>query len=92
MTVGRNNIKTGSRGGQNKMPDEKEKVHSQVLRAGKKTYFFDVKKASNGSNYLTIAESYTDKEGKKTINRLLIFKDQFADFGNALLGLKTYFQ
>jgi len=73
------------------MPSEKEKVHSQMLRAGNKTYFFDVKKASNGSNYLTIAESYTDKEGKKVVNRLLLFKDQFADFGNTLLGLKQYF-
>lgn len=73
------------------MPSEKEKVHSKMLRAGNKTYFFDVKKASNGSNYLTIAESYTDKEGKKVINRLLIFKDQFADFGNSLLELKQYF-
>jgi len=75
----------------NKMPSEKEKVHSKMLRSGNKTYFFDVKKASNGSNYLTIAESYTDKEGKKVINRLLIFKDQFADFGNSLLELKQYF-
>ncbi len=74
------------------MQNEKEKVHSEMLRAGKKTYFFDVKKTSKGDNYLTVAESYTDKEGKKVINRLLIFKDQFADFGNALLRLKEYFQ
>ncbi|MFA7319771.1 MAG: DUF3276 family protein [Parcubacteria group bacterium] len=74
------------------MQNEKEKVHSQMLRTGKKTYFFDVKKAATGSNYLTIAESYTDRDGKKVTNRLLIFKDQFADFGNILLGLKEYFQ
>ena len=72
--------------------NEKEKVHSQMLRSGKKTYFFDVKKTSRGDNYLTIAESYLDKDEKKVINRILIFKDQFADFGNALLGLKEYFQ
>ena len=70
----------------------KEKVHSQMLRAGNKVYFFDVKKASNGANYLTIAESYTKKDGEKVSNRMLIFKDQFADFGNTLLGLKEYFQ
>ena len=72
--------------------NEKEKVHSQMLRSGKKTYFFDVKKTSRGDNYLTIAESYLDKDEKKVINRILIFKDQFADFGNALLGLKEYLQ
>ena len=71
---------------------EKEKVFSKMLRAGKKNYFFDVKKASNGNNYLTVAESYLDKDGKKVVNRLLIFKDNFAEFGNTLLDLKAYFQ
>ncbi|MDQ1284321.1 MAG: hypothetical protein QG620_669 [Patescibacteria group bacterium] len=69
-----------------------EKVHSQMLKAGSKVYFFDVKKASNGSNYLSIAESYTKKDGQKVNNRLTIFKDNFSDFGNTLLGLKEYFQ
>jgi len=72
--------------------NEKEKVHSKMLRAGNKVYFFDVKKTSKGSNYLTIAESYTDKDGKKVSNRLLIFKEHFADFGNSLLEMKEYFQ
>ena len=71
---------------------EKEKVASKMLRAGKKNYFFDVKKASNGSNYLTIAESYVGKDGQKVINRLMIFKDHFPDFGNALMELKEYFR
>jgi hypothetical protein len=71
---------------------EKEKVHSEMIRAGKKNYFFDVKKASNGSSYLTIAESYLGKDGQKVINRLMIFKDHFSDFGNAMLGLKQYFE
>jgi hypothetical protein len=71
---------------------EKEKVFSKVLRAGKQNYFFDVKKASNSSNYLTIAQSYTGKDGQKVTNRMIIFKDHFAEFGNNLLELKQYFQ
>ena len=61
-----------------------EKVHSQMVRAGSKNYFFDVKKASNGSNYLTVAESYKNKEGGKVINRIMIFKDHFPEL------LKTF--
>jgi hypothetical protein len=72
--------------------NEKEKLHSEMVRAGKKNYFFDVKTASNGSNYLTIAESYLGKDGQKVVNRLMIFKDHFADFGNAFSGLKQYFE
>lgn len=73
-------------------PIEKEKVFSKMLKAGKKTYFFDVKKASNGNNYLTIAESYLNKDNQKVINRIILFKDYFAEFGNNLLEMKQYMQ
>ena len=72
--------------------NQKEKVFSKMLRAGNKNYFFDVKKASNGKNYLTIAESYTDKNGQKNINRFLLFQEQFADFGNTLAEMRAYMQ
>lgn len=67
-----------------------EKVHSQLVRAGNKAYFFDVKKASNGSNYLTIAESYTKKDGEKVINRIMLFKDHFPEFAKAVTQVETY--
>ncbi len=57
-----------------------EKVFSKMLRAGGKNYFFDVKKASNGSNYLTVAESYKNQQGQQVTNRVMLFKDHFQDF------------
>ena len=69
-----------------------EKVFSQMVKAGGKTYFFDVKKASNGSNYLTIAESYKKPTGEKVINRLLLFKDHFQEFTGALNEVAQYLQ
>ncbi len=69
-----------------------EKVHSQMVKAGSKVYFFDVKKASNGSNYLTIAESYKNKNGEKVINRLLLFKDHLPEFSGALDEVKKFLQ
>ena len=57
-----------------------EKVFSKMLRAGSKNYFFDVKKASNGSNYLTVAESYKNQQGQPVTNRVMLFKDHFQDF------------
>lgn len=69
-----------------------EKVHSQMVRAGKKNYFFDVKKASNGSNYLTIAESYQKPTGEKVINRVMIFRDHFANFLSAARETEKYLQ
>lgn len=70
-----------------KMP---EKVHSQMVRAGNKNYFFDVKKASNGSNYLTIAESYQKKDGEKVINRIMLFKDHFGEFMKTFSEVESY--
>ena len=69
-----------------------EKVFGQMVKAGSKAYFFDVKKASNGSNYLTIAESYKKPTGEKVINRLLIFKDHFSEFAGALNEVQKYLQ
>ncbi len=63
-----------------------------MVKAGSKTYFFDVKKASNGSNYLTIAESYKKPTGEKVINRLLIFKDHLPEFAGALNEVQKYLQ
>jgi hypothetical protein len=67
-----------------------EKVYGQMVKAGNKTYFFDVKKASNGNNYLTIAESYKNQKGEKVVNRILMFKDHFSEFVGALEEVKKF--
>ena len=67
-----------------------DKVFSKMLRAGGKNYFFDVKKASNGSNYLTIAESYKKQTGESVTNRLMLFKDHAQDFAATLQEAGAY--
>ena len=72
---------------QNKIQD---KVFSKLLRAGGKNYFFDVKKASNGSNYLTITDSYKNQKGENVTNRVMIFRDHVQSFIGAFEEAKTY--
>jgi hypothetical protein len=67
-----------------------EKVFSKMLRAGGKNYFFDVKCASNGSNYLTIAESYKNQKGEQVSNRIMIFKDHADSFAETLKEVEGY--
>jgi hypothetical protein len=69
---------------------EKQKVFSKMLRAGGKNYFFDVKQASNGSNYLTITDSYKNQKGESVTNRVLIFKDHAQDFATTLAEAGSY--
>ena len=37
--------------------DRREEIFSRAIRAGKRTYFFDVKQTKGKENYLTITES-----------------------------------
>ena len=56
-----------------------------MLRAGKKTYFFDVKVASNNKKYLKITESSFEGEGKeRKYNSFLIWPEKLADFQQRL--------
>lgn len=67
-----------------------EKVHSQMLRAGSQNYFFDVKKSVKGTNYLTIAQSYKDKNGQNVTNRIMLFKENYPDFAKTVNELESY--
>lgn len=67
-----------------------EKVFSKMMRASGKNYFFDVKKANNGSNYLIIAESYKKRTGEQVTNRIMIFKDHFDEFSMELAEAREY--
>ena len=44
---------------------EQDEIFSQVLRAGRRTYFFDVRSTKAGDYYLTITESkkFTHDDG-----------------------------
>lgn len=56
---------------------EKEEIFSKVLRAGRRTYFFDVRATKADDYYITITESkkFTEEDGsfhfKKTQNLLV---------------------
>jgi len=60
-------------------------VQSSMLKAGKRTFFFDVKLASNSKKYLKITESTFEGEGKeRRYNSFLIFPENLVDFQQRL--------
>ena len=63
---------------------ENKAKHSEMLRASGRTYFFDLKEASNGNPYLTVTESRKNKEGEFLSNRVMIFKEDFDNFREKL--------
>ncbi|QID32481.1 DUF3276 family protein [Pampinifervens florentissimum] len=58
---------------------ERERLYSKKLNAGKRTYFFDIKKGRDGSAYLVITEQTEDKK-----NRLMVFEDKAEAFMSVL--------
>lgn len=67
---------------------EKEEIFSKVLRAGRRTYFFDVRATKAGDYYITITESkkFTNDDGsfhyKK--HKIYLYKEDFAGFKEIL--------
>jgi hypothetical protein len=59
-------------------------LFSSNLKAGNKTYFFDVKAAKNGNKYLTITDSSINKDGQKFRSTVTVFQDQMQNFNQAV--------
>lgn len=69
--------------------DSREEIFSRVVRAGKRTYFFDVKETRNKERYLTITESkrrFNNENGKFFYekHKLFLYKEDFEKFSNGL--------
>ena len=64
--------------------DERDEIFSKALRAGRRTYFFDVRETKAGDYYLTITESKksSNEDGsfyfKK--HKIYLYKEDFENF------------
>jgi len=66
---------------------EKEEVFSKVVKAGRRTYFFDIKSTKGNDLYLTITESKkTTEDGfeKFEKHKIFLYKEDFEKFEEAL--------
>lgn len=66
----------------------REEIHSKAVRAGKRTYFFDVKATRRNDYYLTITESKKrfNRDGKFFYekHKLFLYKEDFDKFAENL--------
>jgi len=57
----------------------------QIVRAGSKTYFFDIKKTKNDKPYLVITESrFKGEGGDRERSSIAIFQEHISEFLEAL--------
>ncbi len=73
---------------------DQEEIYSKVLRAGRRTYFFDVRSTKAGDYYLTITESkkFTHDDGsfhyKK--HKIYLYKEDFSAFREIMEEMMDY--
>lgn len=73
---------------------DQEEIFSKVLRAGRRTYFFDVRSTKAGDYYLTITESkkFTHDDGsfhyKK--HKIYLYKEDFQSFREIMEEMMDY--
>ena len=74
--------------------NDHEDIYSKVLRAGRRTYFFDVRSTKADDYYLTITESkkFTNDDGsfhyKK--HKIYLYKEDFDGFRENLEDMTDY--
>ncbi len=68
--------------------NEREEIFSKAVRAGKRTYFFDVKATRRNDYYLTLTESKKrfNKEGRPFYekHKIFLYKEDFDKFTEGL--------
>ncbi len=72
----------------NEQDNYRNEIYSKSVRAGKRTYFFDVKATRSGDHYLTITESKKkfDQDGNFHFekHKIFLYKEDFDKFKDGL--------
>lgn len=72
----------------------KDEIYSKAVRAGKRTYFFDVKATRKDEFYLTITESKKrfEEEGKFHFekHKIFLYREDFEKFADGLQEVVDY--
>ena len=74
--------------------NDRDEIYSKPVRAGKRTYFFDVKATRNNDYYLTITESKKklEKDGSQNYekHKIFLYKEEFDKFAEGLDNAFAY--
>lgn len=79
---------------ENNERNDREEIYSKVLRAGRRTYFFDVRSTRAGDYYLTLTESkkFTHEDGSFHYqkHKIYLYKEDFETFTEHLKEMTDF--
>jgi hypothetical protein len=68
--------------------DKQNEIYSKIVRAGKRTYFFDVKSTKGSDLYITLTESKKtySEDGRENYqkHKIFLYKEDFEKFRDGL--------
>ena len=82
---------------ENEKMSNREEIFSKAVRAGKRTYFFDVKSTKGDEKYITITESkrrFSNDQDRFFYekHKIFLYKEDFEKFSNALKGALEFIE
>ena len=70
---------------------EQQNLFTETVKIESNTYFFDLRKASNGKPYLRITTNQKNQEGEYERIRMFVFEGGFEAFSGAVANaMKAY--
>lgn len=77
--------------------DRRDEIYTTSVRAGKRTYFFDVKATKSNEYYLTITESkrrFNNDQGKFFYekHKVFLYREDFEKFKDGLMDAVNYIE
>jgi hypothetical protein len=70
---------------------DNQEIYSKKIRAGKRTYFFDVKSTKANDYFITITESKKRfEDGSFIEHKIFLYKEDFNKFTEALVDTVDY--
>lgn len=70
---------------------DNQEIYSKKIRAGKRTYFFDVKSTKANDYFITITESKKKfEDGTFIKHKIFLYKEDFNKFTEALVDTVDY--
>ena len=74
--------------------NEMQEIFSRKIRAGRRTYFFDVRSTKAGDYYMTITESIKDFDDQGVPSyrkhKIYLYKEEFNNFKNAFSDVSDF--
>lgn len=68
---------------------KKEPIHKEMVKAGSKTYFLNVRETQKGSPYIQVVES-TKKDDSYSYNSIMVFDNALPDFVKAVNKISEF--